>query len=499
MLPPRGRTSARFAASLHQPQRSRLRERNQIDEAIHILRHALQFSPINHEIWNDLGILLQMQRRFDEAIAAHRKAVAGFQPAAQAIGWLNLGNALFKQGRLDEAIAALRQTALIEPDFAPGCANLANMLRAPGKFDEAAGGVRRCTEAASPIEQCAGCSWKHPARAARHRGSDCLISGSDRRRPEQCLGPLQSGHDTAAAQRRIPAGVARMRMALPARSSLLAGLHEARLGRQIESFEQNIAPLQRTGDRRYDPVHSIHSKGDGAGRESHPSNRAGIDRSDPERDDAIEAIGFNAEPREYDLRFPLLSLPAVFETTLESIPKVMNLRADPEKSQRWKERLGNSSLRVGLAWAGSPTHLNDRNRSISLSKKLALLTDVKDVQVRPVFKKGPGSAEVGAMPIRRLHVRAAKLRRHGGPDWRARSGDLSRYRRRSSREHDGQTDLECFSRFLCAGLEMDARYAPILPGIPTMKLFRQIKNQRLAKRRFSRWSGLLESFKISRQ
>jgi tetratricopeptide (TPR) repeat protein len=53
------------------------------------------------------------------------------------------------RGRLDEAIAALRQTALIEPDFAQGCTNLANMLRAAGKFDEA-------------LEACASALKLHP-------------------------------------------------------------------------------------------------------------------------------------------------------------------------------------------------------------------------------------------------------------------------------------------------------------------------------------------------
>ena len=41
------------------------------------------------------------------------------------------------------------------------------------------------------------------------------------------------------------------------------------------------------------------------------------------------------------------------------------LRASPALDAQWGERLGtDGGLRVGLAWAGLPTHGNDRNRSI---------------------------------------------------------------------------------------------------------------------------------------
>lgn len=69
-----------------------------------------------------------------------------------------------------------------------------------------------------------------------------------------------------------------------------------------------------------------------------------------------------------DFHCPLMSLPAVLGTTLETLPaQVPYLHATPEAIQRWKARLGSDGLKVGIAWSGNPKHGNDRNRSLSLS------------------------------------------------------------------------------------------------------------------------------------
>ncbi|MBF0286044.1 MAG: hypothetical protein HQL51_16465, partial [Magnetococcales bacterium] len=65
-----------------------------------------------------------------------------------------------------------------------------------------------------------------------------------------------------------------------------------------------------------------------------------------------------------DRQIPLLCLPRVFHTTLESLPDgVPYLFADPERIARWRERLG-EGFTVGMVRAGNPSHRNDRNRSL---------------------------------------------------------------------------------------------------------------------------------------
>lgn len=79
----------------------------------------------------------------------------------------------------------------------------------------------------------------------------------------------------------------------------------------------------------------------------------------------------------FDLHCPLLSLPRAFRTELSTIPcDVPYLQANPVLVAKWRTRLGTSTRpRIGLVWSGNPKHPNDRNRSMSFSELLPLLTD----------------------------------------------------------------------------------------------------------------------------
>jgi hypothetical protein len=73
----------------------------------------------------------------------------------------------------------------------------------------------------------------------------------------------------------------------------------------------------------------------------------------------------------------LSSLPYLFHTRLDSIQaQSPYLRADPERIAYWRERLDASlpvgMVRIGLAWAGRPTHPNDRRRSLPLAALVPL-------------------------------------------------------------------------------------------------------------------------------
>jgi hypothetical protein len=71
----------------------------------------------------------------------------------------------------------------------------------------------------------------------------------------------------------------------------------------------------------------------------------------------------------FDLYCPMMSLPAAFQTTLETIPlEIPYLRADTPRVAAWKSKLGEKTKpRVGLAWSGRTQYSNDRNRSLNLS------------------------------------------------------------------------------------------------------------------------------------
>jgi hypothetical protein len=74
----------------------------------------------------------------------------------------------------------------------------------------------------------------------------------------------------------------------------------------------------------------------------------------------------------FDCHCPLLSLPWAFKTEVTTIPAARKyLRADPTKVARWRNRLGETSVRrVGLVWRGDPNNRDDRHRSVSLGDML---------------------------------------------------------------------------------------------------------------------------------
>ena len=78
----------------------------------------------------------------------------------------------------------------------------------------------------------------------------------------------------------------------------------------------------------------------------------------------------------FDLHCPLMSLPLAFGTEPDSIPASLPyLRPSDERLAGWQHRLGEgASPRVGIVWAGSRVHKNNRNRSIPLDRFAGLLS-----------------------------------------------------------------------------------------------------------------------------
>ena len=68
----------------------------------------------------------------------------------------------------------------------------------------------------------------------------------------------------------------------------------------------------------------------------------------------------------HDLVCPLLDLPMVFATRLDTIPAAIPyLHADPAAAENWRRRLaGRPDLKVGLVWSGNPAFVDDHRRSL---------------------------------------------------------------------------------------------------------------------------------------
>ncbi|HEX3864181.1 MAG TPA: tetratricopeptide repeat protein [Stellaceae bacterium] len=95
----------------------------------------------------------------------------------------------------------------------------------------------------------------------------------------------------------------------------------------------------------------------------------------------------------------LSSLPRLAGTDLATIPAWPSYaQADPVKVAYWRDRLDAllpaSHRRLGIVWAGRPTHHNDRNRSTALASfaPLAALPGISLVSLQ----KGPAQSQIGS-------------------------------------------------------------------------------------------------------
>jgi Tfp pilus assembly protein PilF len=102
---------------------------------------------------------------------------------------------------------------------------------------------------------------------------------------------------------------------------------------------------------------------------------------------------------EFAVYSALSGLPRLAGTDLATIPgDTPYLRAPEQQRAAWAERLSalapRGTRRIGIAWAGRPTHHNDRNRSMPLAG-FAPLSDLPGVTLFSL-QKGAGQGQIGS-------------------------------------------------------------------------------------------------------
>jgi tetratricopeptide (TPR) repeat protein len=102
-----------------------------------LFEHALKVTEDNYVAYNNLGLALAEEGKFQEAIHYYRQALL-IWPEFPAVRY-NIGNALAHEGRDDEAIWHYSQVLQTRPNDDMAHNNLGMVLGNQGKFDEAIG------------------------------------------------------------------------------------------------------------------------------------------------------------------------------------------------------------------------------------------------------------------------------------------------------------------------------------------------------------------------
>jgi tetratricopeptide (TPR) repeat protein len=114
-----------------------------------------------------------------------------------------------------------------------------------------------------------------------------------------------------------------------------------------------------------------------------------------------ELLPMGARLPAFDCECPLMSLPSVFRTTIETVPwPGAYLEAAPaqvaEKMILFPSHSSSHKLRIGLAWAGNPNYKADRQRSVKLSTLLPILNNPGVTWIS--LQKGSPADDLTALP-----------------------------------------------------------------------------------------------------
>jgi tetratricopeptide (TPR) repeat protein len=109
-----------------------------------IWESVLKVSPDNARAHDNLGNVLQLQGRLDEAVAHYNKALQA--DANSAAIHNNLGNVLLQQEKLDKAISHFSEALRLNPNYADAHNNMGIALSFKGKSDEAISHYRRALQ-----------------------------------------------------------------------------------------------------------------------------------------------------------------------------------------------------------------------------------------------------------------------------------------------------------------------------------------------------------------
>ena len=366
----------------------------QLAEAALLYRKILKQAPKLADGWYALGLAEMQTGKTEAAIAAWQKAVR-CEPRHGA-AWINLGIALAELARPAEAEQAFRQGQPLLPDLPEAYGNLAIVL---GQLNRAAEGEEQARKALTlrpddpdilnNLAMLLHQQQRLDEALAVYDRSLSLRPDNPRARFNRSLVLLQKGDWAEGWQERewrLKGGVGN---ASPRSFPQPEWAGEDIAGKRIllyaeQGFGDSLQFLrfcQDVAKRGAEVVVEL------------PKALARLATSTP----GVAQVVTAGEPLPaFDLHMPLMSLPRILGTRVETVPAPIPYLTAPPSD--WTERLDGAKLKVGLVWAGdSRSHdplasAIDKRRSLSLAqfKPLLGMPGIQFVSLQ----KGPAAAQI---------------------------------------------------------------------------------------------------------
>jgi tetratricopeptide (TPR) repeat protein len=341
-----------------------LQERGRFDDALASYAKVLQINPNHADTYNNIGSVLQEKGDLVKAVNYYRKALSLNPDLFMAYN--NLGNAFLEKGQFDDAVAHYQKAVGLNPNFAGAYCNLGVALQNRKDIHEAVSAYRK---AIGLEPDCIDAHW--------NLSLALLLAGRFREGWKEYEWRLKK-EDHIFYGRRFPHQVWDGVSDIAGRTLLLHA--EQGLGDTIQFIRyaplvaqrgaRVIVECQKELKTLLQSIEGIHT-----------------------------VIAYGEKWPEFDMHCPLLSLPLLFDTTLDTIPAVIpSMNANAPSRERWREKVqhDNSRRKIGLVWAGSPANTKGLYRSCPL-ETFSPLAGIDDITFYSL-QKGAASRQAQDPP-----------------------------------------------------------------------------------------------------
>ncbi len=332
----------------------------QNDDALRYFERAIAEEPNAPETHNNLGILLHDLGRRDEAIESYRRAIALNPNFGEAQN--NLASALADRGEHAEAVELYRAAIRNMPGHAQVHNNLGRSLDRLFWREEAEREFRRAIELKPDYVEAISNLGIVQYRTARYEEAQQTLERALKLQPDHAPSQFTIGLLNLTRGNYLEGwkGYAR-RFDVPslprARKFDRPKWHGSPLAGKtiLIHHEQGFGDMIQLA--RYLPL--IASRGGSVILEIQPElvelmkSVAGVE----------QVIPAGATLPLFEVYAPIFDLPAIFETTIETIPRdVPYVKPDPARVEQFKSRFANDRPKIALNWWGKP--FPDPGRSI---------------------------------------------------------------------------------------------------------------------------------------
>lgn len=356
-----------------------------LDEAEVNYKQAVILNPDHAEAYNNLGITLKKMRRLDEAKKNFQFAISVKINFFQAYN--NLGNILRETGQLSEAKKNFKEAIRLKPNFTAAYNNLGITLSDLGQIDEAISKYKKAIEL-------------KPNFAEAYNNLGIALKE---------LGKLDRAEENFKQAISIKANYAEAHFNLSyiynLRGDFRKGLELYEWRYHEDRKEPSTRPPRKNliwdGEKSLKDKKFLIYEEQGIGDviqfcrylfliEQKGANiifkvRSNLHHLLQTLNCKVQLLDQFTDYHTLDFECPLLSLPHLLKTEIESIPFFDSyLKADTFKILEWKKKLTSAKFKVGICWQGKKNRI-DKGRSFPLSC-FSTISQIPNIELISLYK-----------------------------------------------------------------------------------------------------------------